>query len=298
MKEVKTNSLRAWGLAARPKTLTAAAVPVMTGSTLAATDLETGFRWVPCLLCFLFAFIMQIDANFINDYFDFKKGSDRADRLGPLRACAQGWITGKAMKQGIVITTLLACLCGLPLLYYGDKGLIVIGVLCVIFAFLYTTTLSYLGLGDILVLVFFGIIPVGITYYLQTSTWTWETTLASLACGCVIDTLLIVNNFRDRDQDKLSGKQTIVVRWGVRAGSLSYLFLGLLPCLACLSFLINGHLWAAILPLLYLFLHLKTWRQMIAIYQGKALNRILGLTARNIFIFGLLLSLGFLLHKL
>ena len=172
--DVKTNSPRAWLLAARPKTLSAAAVPVMVGSALAAADLGADFQVLPCVLCFLFAFIMQIDANFINDYFDFRKGSDRTDRLGPERACAQGWITPRAMQGGIVVTTLLACVAGLPLLWIGGWELLLVGAVCVLFAFLYTLGLSYRGWGDVLVLVFFGWVPVCFTYYLQTGVWTWH----------------------------------------------------------------------------------------------------------------------------
>lgn len=212
--DVKTNSPRAWLLAARPKTLSAAAVPVMVGSALAAADLGADFQVLPCVLCFLFAFIMQIDANFINDYFDFRKGSDRTDRLGPERACAQGWITPRAMQGGIVVTTLLACVAGLPLLWIGGWELLLVGAVCVLFAFLYTLGLSYRGWGDVLVLVFFGWVPVCFTYSLQTGVWTWASVVCATACGLVIDTLLMVNNFRDRDQDRISGKRTVVVRWG------------------------------------------------------------------------------------
>lgn len=298
MKEVKTNSLHAWILAARPKTLSAAAVPVMIGSALAANTLREDFQWAPCLFCFLFAFIMQIDANFINDYFDYKKGSDRKDRLGPRRACAEGWIHVPAMKRGILFTTMLACEAGLPLLYYSGPELVAIGLICVIFAFLYTLILSYRGWGDLLVLVFFGLIPVGFTYYIQTGYWNWETTVTAVACGLVIDTLLMVNNFRDRDQDRISGKQTVVVRFGIKAGSIGYLLLGFIPCIGCLTLVIGGHIWAAILPQLYLIPHIRTWNRMVEIHQGKALNEILGKTARNIFLFGVLLSAGLLLPLL
>lgn len=151
--EVRRNSLQAWLLAARPKTLSGAAVPVMLGISLAVNDTQmAGFMPVPALLCVLFAFLMQIDANFINDYFDCVRGNDDETRLGPKRACAEGWISLGAMRMGIAITTLLACLTGLPLIFYGGISMIVVGLLCVVFAFLYTTKLSYLGMGDLLVL--------------------------------------------------------------------------------------------------------------------------------------------------
>ena len=164
---IKTNSLSAWILAARPKTLTGAIVPVMIGTAWAwKMGGAENFRFFPALLCFLFAFLMQIDSNFINDYFDCVKGSDdKETRLGPKRACTEGWITLPAMRKGLVITSLLASLVGLPLVFYGGWQMVLVGAACVLFAFLYTTFFSYLGLGDVLVLVFFGIIPVTFTTY-------------------------------------------------------------------------------------------------------------------------------------
>src|SRR5574344_2045192 len=157
---IKTNSLKAWILAARPKTLTGAAVPVMIGVSLIHVEQPWFFNWLPAALCFLFAFVMQIDANFINDFFDYVKGTDDETRLGPKRACAEGWISLDAMKQAIALTTVFACLIGLPLVYWGGLERILVGALCVVFCFLYTTYLSYIGLGDLLVIVFFGLGPV------------------------------------------------------------------------------------------------------------------------------------------
>ena len=201
MKAIATNSFHAWILAARPKTLTGAVIPVLTGSALAFAD-ET-FNIIPALLCALFACGMQIAANFINDLYDYLKGSDRADRLGPERACAQGWITPTAMKRGIAGMLIFSCLIGCTLLQqcwgqlpHGGWELILLGLLCVIFAFLYTTLLSYKGWGDLLVLVFFGFIPVGGTYYVQAHVITADVWVASFICGLVIDTLLVRRTFR------------------------------------------------------------------------------------------------------
>ena len=293
---IQTNSAKAWFLAARPKTLTGAAIPVMTGCGLAVA--YGHFQWIPAILCFLFAFCMQIYANFINDLFDYLKGSDRTDRLGPERACAQGWITPKAMKKGIFISSLIACVIGLCLLYYSGWIMLPVGAACLLFAFLYTTgpyPLSYHGWGDVLVLIFFGFIPVGCTYYVMSHEWNVSTTAASLACGLVIDTLLMVNNFRDREQDAISGKRTIVVRWGSKAGLILYFLLGLAACWCCFYFLFEGKLAAALLPQLYLWPHILTTKEMAQINRGKELNKILEKTSRNMFLFGLLLSLGLIL---
>lgn len=299
-RKIKTDSVQAWILAARPKTLSGAAVPVMIGVALAWVDAfqyEDGvFSWTAALLCLLFSFAMQIDANFINDFFDFANGTDDVEtRLGPRRACAQGWVKLDSMKKAIALTTCLACVIGLPLAYYGGLEMILVGVACVIFAFLYTTFFSYQGLGDLLVLVFFGIVPVCCCYYVQLHVVTAEVFLASIACGLVIDALLIVNNFRDRDNDRLAGKNTIIVRLGPKAGLQLYVGVGVAAIILGGTFWMNGHILASLLPLLYLVLHLFTYLKMKRIYQGKALNLILGETARNIFIYGVLVSVGLLL---
>ena len=297
---IETDSVKAWLLAARPKTLAGAAVPVMIGASLAYVDVaqyEHGaFRWLAAVLCFLFAFIMQVDANFINDFFDFTNGADDSEtRLGPRRACAQGWVKLDSMKRAIALTTCLACLVGLPLVWYGGLEMILIGLLCLVFCFLYTTHMSYMGLGDVLVLVFFGVVPVCISYYIQLHTCTWQVFLASLACGLVIDGLLIVNNFRDRDNDRAVGKNTLVVRIGDKASLALYLGVGVTACLTGLVFWLNGHVLAFVLPLLYLVLHVFTYLKIKRIHQGKALNLCLGETARNIFVYGLTVAAGVLL---
>lgn len=297
---IHTNSLKAWLLAIRPKTLTGAIIPVMMGTALALHD--AAVHWLPALSCLLFACAMQVAANFINDLYDFLKGTDRADRLGPERACAQGWITPQAMKRGIGVTLLVAAAAGLSVLCsvwdslpYGGWELVMLGALCMLFAFLYTTLLSYKGWGDLLVLLFFGLVPVCGTYYVQCFTVTTDLLLASLMCGLAIDTLLVVNNYRDREQDALSGKRTLVVRFGEPFGRYLYLSLGAACWFIALILTLRGLLttdqlvWAAS-P--YLLLHITTWRKMVRIRQGRELNAILGETSRNMFLMGLLWSLA------
>lgn len=288
------NSWKAWLLAARPKTLTGAAVPVMIGLSLAWTKVDE-YQWLPAILCLLFAFIMQIDANFVNDYFDFLKGNDDETRLGPKRACAMGWVDAKVMRRAIIIVTVLACLIGLPLVFYGGLEMVLIGALCVLFCFLYTTHLSYVGMGDVLVLIFFGIVPVCIPYYILTHSINVEVVVASLACGLVIDTLLMINNYRDIENDLRAGKKTLAVKLGKECSRMMYLLLGIMACLLGVVYLLNGHLWAFILPVGYLALHVMTYRHMVRIDHGRALNGVLGETARNMFVYGLLVSIGILI---
>lgn len=290
---VHPNSPRAWLLAARPKTLTGAAVPVMVGVASAFSD--GYFQLIPAVLCFLFAFLMQIDANFINDYFDFRKGLDDEKRLGPKRACAEGWITLPAMQKGIVATTLLSCITGLPLVYYGGWTMIFLGICCVMFCFLYTTCMARLGLGDLLVLVFFGLVPVCATYYLQAGTVAPLVWILSLSCGLVIDCLLVVNNYRDRDNDREGGKITLVVRIGEKASEQLYLWLGICAVILCQASWFANEPAAALLPACYLVPHFSTWRHIVQLKRGKDLNKALGETARNMFLFALLLSIGLIL---
>ena len=297
MAEVRKNSPRAWWLAARPKTLAAALIPVATASALAAAD--GVFRAAPALVCCLFAALMQVAANFINDLYDFRRGTDRDDRLGPERACAQGWISVRAMGWGILAALAAACAAGLSLLPYGGVPLIYIGVACVVFAFLYTTLLSYVGCGDVLVWVFFGFVPVAGTYLVQAGgaffSLPVRVWLLGAACGLVTDTLLVLNNYRDREQDALSGKRTLVVALGARFGSLLYLAQGAAAAFLAASLLLPHNTAAAALPLLYLLPHTLTWREMTRISRGRALNRILGKTSRNMLLFALLVSAALLL---
>ena len=272
----------------------------MMGTALALHDATVS--WLPALGCLLFACAMQVAANFINDLYDFLKGTDRADRLGPERACAQGWITPEAMKRGIGVTLLLAAAAGLSVLWCvwshlpcGGWELVVLGALCMLFAFLYTTLLSYKGWGDLLVLLFFGLVPVCGTYYVQGFTITTNLLMTGLMCGVSIDTLLVVNNYRDREQDAVSGKRTLIVRYGEPFGRYLYLILGIACWLIALLMTLRGLLstdqlvWASS-P--YLLLHITTWCKMVRIRQGRELNAILGETSRNMLLMGLLWSLA------
>ncbi len=292
---VRRNSPRAWMLASRPKTLSAAAVPVMIGAAMAWHMTEgVGFGVVPMILCFLFAFVMQIEANFINDYFDCVRGKDNEERLGPQRACQQGWISLPAMRQGMAITLLIAAAVGMPLVLYGGWQLIFIGAVCFVFSFLYTTLLASRGLGDVLVLLFFGIIPVVFTTFvcvpgyqqaLAHMPWT-----EGLACGLVVDTLLLVNNYRDIDTDRHVGKRTLVVIIGRRPTEILYLLI--IPLALLLNMIHLGVSAVSILlSLPVLALHLHTWREMKRIATGKALNKVLGMAARNIFVYGIMTTL-------
>ena len=296
--EITINSFRAWVRAARPKTLVAAAVPVLIATSLAWKTDSQAFRVLPMFLCFLFAFVMQMDANFINDYFDCKRGNDDETRLGPKRACAEGWVSQRAMMLAIGIMTILSGVVGFPLVLYGGVEMVAVGAACILFCFLYTTALSYVAMGDILVLLFFGVVPVCCTYYVElsgtTNPLTNHTFWMSLACGLIIDTLLIINNYRDYENDRNAGKNTLAVVIGRKAMSLVYLAVvpsALFIGLCCLSFSVSS----VVVSIIILPFHITTWRRMVVIGEGRELNNILGKTSRNILLYGILTSMAIIL---
>ena len=300
---IKTNSPKAWLLATRPKTLTGAAAPIIIALS-AAYHVYGQLDWVAALLCLAFTLLMQIDANFVNDYFDFAHGIDDEERLGPKRACAQGWITPKAMLIGIGITTALACLVGLPLIAWGGWECIIVGVTCVVFCFLYTTLFSRIAMGDILVLLFFGIIPIGYTYFfqshhdsiLQIPFGVW---MLALAQGLVTDCLLLVNNFRDRDTDKRVGKITLVNIIGEKPSLFLYEMCGILAAIIAhyAFYYLSEHTldWKSFLPYAFIMVHSRVANSMRKINHGAKLNLVLGYTARSIIIFSILVSLALVL---
>ena len=243
---VKRNSPKAWLLAIRPKTLSAAVIPVVVACAMAYAD--GGFKLFPAVVCM--------------------------------------------MRVGIVFVVTLACLCGCLLVREAGMWLVFLGGACVLFAFLYTTLFSYIGLGDLLVLAFFGIVPVTATYYLQTSEINISIIICAVACGMVTDTLLVLNNYRDRDTDRQSGKRTIIVMFGEKFGQQLYLFLGIAACVLSLSLAFFGKYAAAVVPLLYLVPHVATWKTMVTINHGRELNKVLALTSRNILLYGLYIAIG------
>jgi len=295
MHVVTKNSPKAWLLATRPKTLAAGSVPVLVASSLAAHFGQ--FKLVPALLCLAFALLAQIASNFSNDYFDYKKGTDDENRLGPARAVASGWIDPKNMIYGTFVVIALACAFGLGLIYFGGWLMILVGVVCVVSLVAYTAgpwPLAYHGLGDVFVLIFFGFVAVVFTFYLQAQSFPVLAFVAGAVVGLGAVNILFINNFRDRDTDKKSNKRTTIVLFGKGFGKWGYLFNGILACLLCLFF-VRESIWAVLLPFLYLIPHIMTWKKMVSIDHGKELNVLIGQTSRNLLILGLLLSIGILL---
>ncbi len=293
IENIRPNSLKAWLLATRPKTLPGALAPVIVATALAFH--HKSLVWPVAILCGTFAILMQIVANFINDYTDFKKGSDREDRLGPERACAQGWISPPAMLMASYFTSFLACATGLGLLYYGGWPLIVIGVTCVLFAFLYSTgpyPLSYYGWGDVLVVIFFGLVPICTTYYIMCKEVSYYSILLGLTIGIATDAILMVNNYRDIHQDQLSKKRTVVVRFGARFGELAYAGIGLTTVvLSGIYLCLDLHPWYILALIPYALFFTNNFRQLKHVGPSKLLNVILGKTAFSVLLLSITLAI-------
>ena len=204
-----------WLSAARPRTLPAAVAPVLVGSALAWRAEKFDER--AALICLVFALLIQIGTNFANDYFDFRHGADTAERIGPRRAVAAGWVTPAAMQRAMGGVFGAAFLVGLALLAWGGWWLLGIGVACIGCGIAYTGgpyPLGYHGLGDIFVFLFFGLVAVGTTFYVQAGTVTAEAVIAAVAIGALTTNILVVNNYRDVETDRVAGKRTLVVRFG------------------------------------------------------------------------------------
>ena len=285
------NKLKAWVEASRPRTLPASLSPVLVGSALAYRD--GFFRWTPTILCVLVALLAQIASNFANDYFDYKKGADREDRLGPERAVAQGWIKPKSMLVGTLITLALACLCGCGLLFFAGWELIPVGIAIAICVLAYSAgpfPLAYNGFGDICVLLFYGIIPVCFTYYVQALSFSGLSFILSFAVGLLSTNILIINNYRDYVQDRQSNKRTTVVLFGRRFARIFYLVNGLIAIFLVFPFIMQVDIWMQVLFGLFFVLFISTWFHMKN-YQGRELNKVLGETARNVLIYSILIAL-------
>ncbi len=216
-------SLKPWILAARPKTLPAAASPVLVGCALAYH--KGLFSIVPALLCLGFALLIQIATNYANDYFDFKKGADNSERKGPARAVASGLVSPRNMLIATVLVLILAFLVGINLVTYGGLSLLIVGLLSLAFAVLYTGgpyPLAYLGLGDVFVLIFFGWVAVMFTYMVQAGVHSFDAFLLGTTVGLLSVNLLVINNYRDYDSDRKARKWTTIARFGLTYGRWQY----------------------------------------------------------------------------
>lgn len=294
-----TRSLRPWLSATRPRTLPAAIAPVLAGSALAWHD--NGLVLPAAGLCLAFALLVQIGSNYANDYFDFVQGADTPDRIGPTRAVASGQVSASAMKAATTLVLLIAFIVGLGLIPYGGWPLVGVGLASILCAAAYTGgpyPLGYHGLGDPFVFLFFGVIAVNATYYVQLGGLSLSSLLASFGIGALTTNILVVNNFRDVKTDAAAGKRTLAVRYGHRFTKREFIALNGIAAAVPPALVLAGMgptvlLPWAILPrvrLLYGGLHPQA--------GGPWLNRMLGRTAQFLLLYALLLSIGIVLSRL
>lgn len=277
----------------RLRTLPVSVAGVLAGISCAI--MNGYFSLVPAVLCLLFAVLAQIASNFGNEYYDYANGLDRRGRVGFRRGVTEGDISPVAMKRATFFTLFVAACVGCTMLFYGEWWLLPVGVFIAIFALAYSAgpyPLSHHGLGDVAVVVFFGIVPVVFTCYLQEGGWQGLplSLPVSVAVGLLATNVLIVNNYRDMEDDMAVGKRTTVVIFGRKAMGRCYLLFGFVAMAVMYPMWSKLSLYSLVVPLLFLLLHIKTWRK-IKSSRGAALNPLLGATAKNLLLFTLLLLL-------
>lgn len=286
-----------WIKAARPKTLWIGISPVILGWAL---GIQTGeFKFLPAFVCLLFALLIQISCNFANDYYDFIKGADKKERVGFARAVASGWISPYTMKRAIYITLAVALIVGSTLIAYGGWWLLLIGFVCASLAILYTGgpfPLAYLGLGDIFVLIFFGIIPVMFTFYVQAECFSIDSFLAGIASGLLAMNVLILNNTRDIHTDKAVGKRTLAVRLGRQFSHNQYIFnLFTAYLIPAYLYLVRNFSLSVLLPLLTIPLAIHLITKLKQIKTDSEYNPLLAQTCQFLLLYALTLALGIVL---
>ena len=290
-------SVRAWIMAARPGTLPAAVAPVLVGTAMAGWRGTAGFG--PALGALAGALLIQIGTNLANDYFDFRKGADTEGRLGPTRVVQAGLLSPEAVLRGTVVVLALALLVGVYLVMVGGLPILVIGLAALLCAVIYTGgpfPLAYHGLGDLFVFVFFGLVAVGGTYWVQALEFRPDLLLAGAGVGALTTAILVVNNLRDREEDARVGKRTLAVRLGVGGTRLQYLLLLLgamfVPALGMRYFAWPDWTLMALGSLVFLVRPLVT---VLAFRDRRELNSALAWTARGTAWYAGLMAVGFLL---
>ena len=294
VEEPLITSLQAWMLAIRPKTLPAGAVPVVLGSALAAVDGR--FRLLPALVALICALGIQVATNFINEIYDFRKGADTAERLGPTRTVAAGIISEKTMIKVSASLAAGVFFLGLYLVYTSGWPILLIGLLSLLFAWGYTGgpyPIAYSGLGDLFVFIFFGLVAVGGTYYVQAHDLVLPVLIAAVAPGAFSVNILLVNNIRDIATDRRVGKMTLPARIGAKWARRLYV------ALTVVAYLVPALLWQnhyspwAMLSLLSLPLAFVMIRTLYA-SEGRELNHVLAGTGKLMTMHGLLFAAGLL----
>ena len=289
--------LGCWIEAMRLRTLPVSVAGVIVGTACAI--MMGSFSAVPAVVCMLFAVLAQISSNFGNEYYDFENGVDRKGREGFRRGVTEGEISPKAMKSATFVTLSAAAVVGCMMTLFGPWWLLLVCALVVVAALAYSAgpyPLSHHGLGDVAVVLFFGIVPVTVTCYLQTGSWECLGIAlpASVATGLLAANVLVVNNYRDMEDDAAVGKRTTVVLFGRKVMGVVYLLSGFVAMAIMYPVWVRLPLWAMATPCIYIVLHVATWLAIVR-SKGAALNPLLGRTAVNLFLFALMFILCSLL---
>ena len=294
---ISISKFQAWLHASRPKTLLAAVVPVMVGSALAIA--KDSFTLIYSLVALLCSILIQIGTNFTNDLYDHLKGADKELRKGPLRVLSSGLISQTEMRNAIIFVFGLAFLLGLYLVYSVGIVVLIIGVISILAGIAYTAgpyPLAYHGLGDVFVFIFFGIVGTAGTYYLHLHEFDLISLLISIPVGALITNILVVNNYRDIEEDREAQKITLAVKFGRTFTKIQFLISIVVSYLILLILFLafNFSLWI-FLPVLSLplaFIQVK----MLFSFEGSKLNKTLEISAKYAALFGMLFSIGIFLY--
>jgi 1,4-dihydroxy-2-naphthoate octaprenyltransferase len=289
----RTPRWRIWLAAARPRTLPAAVAPVLVGSALARHDGR--FEPAAAGLCLAFALLVQVGTNLANDYYDFVRGADTAERVGPQRAVAAGLISPRLMGWVTAAVFALAFAVGLGLLAHGGPWLLVVGATSIVCGIAYTGgpyPLGYHGLGDVFVFLFFGLVAVGTTYFVQVGRLAADVLPAAAAVGLLTTNILVVNNYRDVETDEAAGKRTLVVIFGRPFARRQYGLSLLVAFLAPLAYVLRGYRFECLLPLALAPLGWSQWRRLCAARRAPELIVLLGDTAKLLALYAALFTAG------
>ncbi len=285
-----------WVLAARPKTLPAALAPVLVGTAVAWS--AGGFRAGPAAAAALGALLLQVGSNLANDVFDYERGADREDRTGPVRVTQAGLLTPEQVRSGMAVVFGLALLAGAYLTFEAGWPVVAIGLAAIISAIAYTGgpfPLGYHGLGDLFVMIFFGFAAVCGTAFVQAEYVPAAAWPAGFAAGCLATAILVVNNVRDVDQDRKSGKRTLPVRFGRRWAETEFVVLIALAYLVPSLLVLTGRAGKSLLLVLFSLPLALSLIRSLQHDRGPVLNQTLAGTARLFLVWSVLYSAGILL---
>ena len=288
------SSLKSWFMAARPKTLTASLIPIIAACGLVRSQ-AFSINWVLVFCAVMSSFAIQIATNLINDAVDFKKGADTVDRIGPQRVTQSGLISAQRVHIGAAISLLLAVAFGIPLVIVGGIPIVAIGLLSILLAYGYTAgpfSLAYNGLGDLFVIIFFGLVAVGGMTYILTGVFDAESFVLGLQIGFLNTILIAINNLRDIETDRKVNKRTLAVRLGITGAKVWIVFLILAPFFLGYYWLFIGKKWLYILPIISLVLGLSVLKKILTTVPSALYNQFLAKSAAYGLVFSVCFYLG------